>query len=92
MLAGNLRTAALPQAVQRTFDGQHPCRLCKAIAEGKKAERSKTFTVQKLEFISLPSVCLLGPRVPFSLLRASHCRLNSRANAPPSPPPRKILV
>jgi hypothetical protein len=37
-------------------------------------------------------VRLLGPRVPFSVLRACHVRSNSRANPPPSPPPRRSFI
>ena len=36
MLADNLTTHSFGAALQRTFDGKHPCPLCKAIAEGKK--------------------------------------------------------
>ncbi len=41
MLADNLRASSLAQAVQQTFDGRHPCSLCKAIAKAKNAERKK---------------------------------------------------
>jgi hypothetical protein len=33
MLAENLRTVLFADAVVRTFDGQHPCSLCKVIAK-----------------------------------------------------------
>ena len=38
MLTQNLRTGSLEDAVTKTFDGQHPCCLCKQIAAGKKSE------------------------------------------------------
>ena len=44
MLADNLRTQSLTEAVTHTFDGKHPCCLCKAIAAGKKSEQKKEFT------------------------------------------------
>ena len=52
MLADNLRTQSLTEAVTHTFDGNHPCCLCKAIAAGRKSEQKKEFTapLQKLEF------------------------------------------
>ncbi len=52
MLADNLRTHSVVEAVTRTFDGRHPCCLCQAIAAGKKSEKKNEFTLQlkKLEF------------------------------------------
>ena len=39
MLADNLHSSSLPEALVKTFDGKHPCRLCKTIAAGKKSEK-----------------------------------------------------
>jgi hypothetical protein len=36
MLAENLRRDSLAQAVTHTFEGWHPCSICKAIADGKR--------------------------------------------------------
>src|SRR5262249_25647376 len=30
--------AGWKEALKKTFDGKHPCQLCKAVAEGKKSE------------------------------------------------------
>jgi len=46
MLADNLRSGSLHDAVTRTFDGQHPCCLCKAIAAGKQSEKKAEFSFQ----------------------------------------------
>ena len=35
MLANNLRTEFVTKAVSNTFDGEHPCPLCKALAAAK---------------------------------------------------------
>ena len=43
MLADNLRTQSLAEAVTHTFDGRHPCCLCNAIAAGRKSEKKKEF-------------------------------------------------
>src|SRR5271170_4219100 len=52
MLADNLCTHSLSESVTRTFDGNYPCPICKAIAAGKKSEKKNEFTLQaqKLEF------------------------------------------
>jgi hypothetical protein len=75
MLADNLRTHSIPEAVARTFDGKYPCPICKAIAAAKKSEKKNEFTLQmqKLEFppakenpvIIAPSNFQLLPQVSF---------------------------
>ena len=39
MLASHLRTQSLHVAVSQTFDGQHPCCLCKAIQKEKGSDK-----------------------------------------------------
>jgi hypothetical protein len=39
MLVENTRAGELTQAVRKTFDGQHPCDLCRQIEKGRKAEQ-----------------------------------------------------
>jgi hypothetical protein len=46
MLAENLSCGSVSQAVSRTFDGKHPCPLCKAIAAGKTSEKKKDSTLR----------------------------------------------
>ena len=52
MLADNLCTHSAKEAVTETFDGNHPCEMCKAIAAGKQSEKKTEFNLQmqKLEF------------------------------------------
>jgi hypothetical protein len=53
MLASRLRTQRLPDAITTTFDGQHPCPLCKVVQTGRKNE-SKPEAVIKLPRIEFP--------------------------------------
>ena len=39
MLVANARSAPLSEAVAETFNSAHPCGLCHAVADGKKAEK-----------------------------------------------------
>jgi hypothetical protein len=39
MLVENSQRSTLVEAVKRTFDGAHPCALCKQIAAGKTEEK-----------------------------------------------------
>ena len=52
MLADNLSCGSVGVAVSRTFDGNHPCPLCKAIAAGKnlKRRRIQQFNCKNLNF------------------------------------------
>lgn len=84
------RTAPIEQAIQKTLDGQHPCNLCHFVAEGKKSEReAKTVKpATRLDLISTVSFVLPTPaEQPLELV--PFCAIGStRADAPPSPPPR----
>jgi len=94
MLAGDLCTHSVAEAVTHTFDGQHPCCLCKAIAAGKKSEKKSEFTLQTQKFEYPPS-----PE-NFTLVVPSHFQLLPWANTfaelfafqPPTPPPRNLFV
>jgi hypothetical protein len=39
MLVSYSREAGFEQAISNTFDGKHPCKICKLVQEGKKAEQ-----------------------------------------------------
>ena len=92
MLADNLRKASFSDAVQRTFDGRHPCALCKNISAGKKSEKKAEFPLQmkKLEFthsgtcfiFAAPAHCWLAGKSVDSLQSVSH--------TPPAPPPKPL--
>ncbi len=53
MLVDHVRTESVSQAVTHTFDGLHPCCLCKAIAKAKKTEQKNESSVAlvRLEFV-----------------------------------------
>jgi hypothetical protein len=94
MLADNLRSSTLQAALTETFDGQHPCRLCKAVSAGRNSEQKKEFTLTafKLEFpisneisaLVAPSECQLYPLENFSA--------NCLPQQPPTPPPRGFFA
>lgn len=39
MVVSYSHESGIGKALEKTFDGKHPCCLCKAIAEGKKSEK-----------------------------------------------------
>ena len=90
MLADNFATTSFSAALQRTFDGKHPCRLCKVIAAGKKSEKKAdtVLRLKKFEGLSQPAAIALPPPASFSLAEAPNPFLEARSLAPPTPPPR----
>ncbi len=90
MLGHNLRTGSLASAIERTFDGKHPCPLCLAIAKGKSSEKKAEFEplVQKLEFVSSPTRFVFSPPTRFVLMVWAEVTYESLAFPPPTPPPR----
>lgn len=94
MLADNLQSASLHEALVKTFDGQHPCKFCKAIAAGKKSEQKKDSTtpIQKLEFLLAEgNVVLIAPSL-FQVSSQEHTFANSLPEKPPTQPPREIFA
>jgi hypothetical protein len=94
MLAANLRTHSVSQAVSDTFDGQHLCPLCRAIAAAKKAEKKSEAgaPVLKMEFPpAAERFALISPkRIPaFTLADLPAISLFFK---PPVPPPRGFPV
>ena len=84
----------LGEALSKTFDGKHPCKLCKAVQEGQKSEKKETALKLdiKKEFWSEAEITLPCPPTDFSLLPSfSHSAL-SRTETPPVPPPRGSLI
>ena len=90
MLADNLQTCSLREAVARTFDGKHPCCLCKAVAAGKKSENKNGFALQtqKLEFPLMKEEFAFTPPSQFCLMPAANDFAGSLPQRPPTPPPR----
>jgi len=84
--------SSFKEALAKTFDGRHPCKLCKFVAEAKKSEKKQE--TQKVE----TKFDLLCAAKPFSLfpprlvpLRPSPTLVTGgRSDAPPTPPPRQL--
>jgi hypothetical protein len=90
MLARFSQTMSFSQAVQNTFDGQHPCALCQAVKQGQEAERKES-QFQPPEKLTLclnsqPATLPLPPAAIHAFAATAHpgCFLAQ----PPHPPPR----
>jgi hypothetical protein len=92
MLAKNLQSASVSAALEKTFDGRHPCPLCKAIAAGKSAEKKTDFTLElkKLEYPPAPEGFVLVAPAQFQLLPQVNFSAPALTHEPPVPPPRSF--
>lgn len=80
---------SLSTALSKTFDGDHPCNLCKVVKAGKKAERKSE---AKVESKKLDSFVASSFQFYFPPAKQTSVSLDStillRTETPPSPPPR----
>lgn len=65
MVVSYSQSATISEAISMTFDGEHPCKLCKVVKQGRKAEQEKPATL-KVEtkfdlFFDAQSVTVLAP-------------------------------
>ena len=92
----------LVEGAKKTFDGEHPCCMCKAIAEGKKQESNNRGDDQSptapqglvlKECTFERSIDIPAPRGSdiMTLARPElDLRAESRGTCPPLPPPRAL--
>jgi hypothetical protein len=94
MLADNLHSTSLHEALVKTFDGKHPCCLCKQIAAGKKSEKKSEFTLQgkQSEFLMVTPRFIFAAPTHFWRLIVADNLIKSVCHTPPVPPPRAAFV
>jgi hypothetical protein len=82
--------APLVEALQKTFSGDSPCQMCKAVREGQQSEREQGVlkSETKLDFwLADGGFVLLNPHAPASVAKLEPVG-SLRPDRPPSPPPR----
>jgi hypothetical protein len=91
MIVRYSQTVELKTAITQTFDGEHPCPICKAIQEGKKQEQKKAPMPNnelKKEFLAVWN----GFHFQHEWLEFKYCgsldHLQGLAVEPVVPPPR----
>ena len=86
--------AAVSDAVQKTFDGQHPCQICKAIEKSRQSDK-KNETVQsvkKIEFFDELREKFVFQVAASGVLAVVDRFPEARSEQPIAPPPRSGLV
>ncbi len=84
------QTESLASALQKTFDGQHPCTLCKFVREGvttEKRQQKQKFET-KLEFFCETHERGLEGALPYSRPVFTQFHVTDHLTAPAIPPPR----
>jgi hypothetical protein len=90
MLAENLQSNSFQEAILKTFDGKHPCCLCKEIAKGKQSEKKADFSVdlKRLEFCYDSTAVVFTAPAFFWITDSIQNPICQLSHAPPTPPPR----
>lgn len=94
MMVRSARHVSFCQAVKSTFDGAHPCDLCKQLSKARDAEKKQDSQCGTAKMDLICVVREIGVLPPFALLDYPGL-VNSLAEAsqqPPSPPPRPDLT
>lgn len=90
MLISFSRDGSLIEAMSKTFDGEHPCPLCKAVEDGQKQDQGKSADApkKKLEAVLVLRTVVVAPAsvaMEFVPLKQQGER---RTMTPPWIPPR----
>lgn len=86
--------SGLAEGLKQTFDGEHPCAMCKKIAAAKQSEESpaKPAAPAPVKLVCLPSAPADLPAAAVRLTEERYPLANAelplRPARPPSPPPR----
>jgi hypothetical protein len=91
MLIERTQTTSFATALKTTFDGQHPCKICRAVREGHAAEKKpeSQLKLQKLEIAAPREVApMLTAADKPVLVIAAGVPWRPRAESPAPPPPR----
>jgi len=94
MIVRYAQQTSLSQAVAQTFDGDHPCNLCKRISAAKHSEKksdAQSLTI-KPDLICATRRVILLPRSADFLFTWVEMNASLLAHSPPTPPPRSELI
>ena len=82
----------LIEALSKTFDGKHPCQLCKLVQNGKAQEKQQEKqkpTTKFDQFLTAGQAILLRPPKLERLALTVSSSSRARCESPPTPPPER---
>ena len=93
MLVANAKHDSLSQAVAKTFDGEHPCGLCKGITAAQHEQKQNKAQPLSAKPDLICAIQVLALRRPCAEVRfaAIAARATRRISIPTTPPPRSAL-
>jgi hypothetical protein len=94
MVIEHAKQQPLSLAISQTFDGNHPCSLCRAVNTGSHSEKKPDVqqSTLKIDMIcAIRTVGLLPPFVPFDY-KTNSFSFSEGGQSPLVPPPRPLLV
>ena len=91
MVADYAQGESLVAAIEKTFDGDHPCDLCKQVASGRAQEQKLPVakSIVKLDAVLMAKVSVPAPRIVDLEYSVFAPTAVERGSAPQSPPPRR---
>jgi hypothetical protein len=93
MVVNYSQNGGVGEALVKTFDGKHPCALCKAIASAKKSEKRSEFPVtgKKFEFSYSSTLFVFSAPTYFWISGRFEKDASQLSHSPPVPPPKALL-
>ena len=90
MLASHSVETTFSNALVKTFDGNHPCKICIAVREGRQSEREqKTITsLDRLDWLLTHDALTIFWPSSIDFPSSVHRAPPSFGRPPPAPPPR----
>jgi hypothetical protein len=91
MLIRYSRVETFQSALSKTFDGKHPCALCKVVQQGRSEEQNQdpqTPQTSKLDFAILPVSGIDPAPLDFPRIEPAVQIAERRVESPPKPRPR----
>jgi len=81
------------EAVAKTFDGQHPCPICKLVRSGKSTEGKSEIkpTAQRFDLFAASEIAVYFPPSPQPAFFPV-ASMTGRLETPPLPPPRSVAT
>jgi hypothetical protein len=97
MIVTYSRDGSLTEAVSKTFDGKHPCCMCKAVESGRQEEqkqsKEKLTPDAKIKCVlPVEIACLYNPVATEAPLAITTLAPLSHQTEPQTPPPRVVCA
>jgi hypothetical protein len=85
MVVSYSQNSTLQEALVKTFDGKHPCRVCKVVAKEKQAEQKQVLlkVETKLDFCLVHASAWLHAPPPFDVFPSESDSGKARFESPP---------